>query len=72
MNVRLKCHAQKNLLRAGFNIWSKMYYPKMVGLERLELSHLAAPEPKSGASTNSATAPFPLLYHQKQSNSNAI
>ena len=38
MNVRLKCHAQKNLLRAGFNIWSKMYYPKMVGLERLETS----------------------------------
>ena len=35
-----------------------MYYPKMVGLERLELSHLAALEPKSSASTNSATAPF--------------
>ena len=29
----------------------------LVGLERLELSHLSAPEPKSGASTNSATAP---------------
>ena len=28
----------------------------MVGLERLELSHLAAPEPKSGASTNFATS----------------
>ena len=27
----------------------------MVRSERLELSHLAAPEPKSGASTNSAT-----------------
>ncbi len=27
----------------------------MVRKERLELSHLAAPEPKSGASTNSAT-----------------
>ena len=26
----------------------------MVRKERLELSHLAAPEPKSGASTNSA------------------
>ena len=49
-----------------------MYYPKMVGLERLELSHLAALEPKSSASTNSATAPFSLLYHQKQLNSNAI
>ncbi len=29
-------------------------YFKMVRKERLELSHLAAPEPKSGASTNSA------------------
>jgi hypothetical protein len=32
---------------------------KVVRKERLELSHLAAPEPKSGASTNSAT---PALY----------
>ena len=30
----------------------------MVRKERLELSHLAAPEPKSGASTNSATSAF--------------
>ena len=29
---------------------------RMVRKERLELSHLAAPEPKSGASTNSATS----------------
>lgn len=29
----------------------------MVGAKRLELLHLAAPEPKSGASTNSATPP---------------
>ena len=29
---------------------------EMVRKERLELSHLAAPEPKSGASTNSATS----------------
>nr|DAR66425.1 MAG TPA: hypothetical protein [Caudoviricetes sp.] len=28
----------------------------MVRTERLELSHLAAPEPKSGASTNFATS----------------
>lgn len=33
----------------------------MVGLERLELSHPAALEPKSSASTNSATAPW-LIY----------
>ena len=31
-------------------------YQIMVRKERLELSHLAAPEPKSGASTNSATS----------------
>ena len=30
----------------------------MVRKERLELSHLAAPEPKSGASTNFATSAF--------------
>ena len=33
------------------------YAVYMVGLKRLELLHLAAPEPKSGASTNFATAP---------------
>ena len=35
----------------------KAFY-KVVRTERLELSHLAAPEPKSGASTNSATFAF--------------
>ena len=34
----------------------------MVRKERLELSHLAAPEPKSGASTNSATSATQYLY----------
>ena len=35
----------------------------MVGTERLELSHLAALEPKSSASTNFATSPLnPDLY----------
>ena len=33
----------------------------MVRKERLELSHLAAPEPKSGASTNSATSATKLV-----------
>ncbi len=33
----------------------------MVRKERLELSHLAAPEPKSGASTNSAISAY-ILY----------
>ncbi len=33
----------------------------MVRSERLELSHLSAPEPKSGASTNSATTAASLL-----------
>ncbi len=38
----------------------------MVRKERLELSHLAAPEPKSGASTNSATsALFPKRFEKK-------
>ena len=36
------------------------HYLNMVRKERLELSHLAAPEPKSGASTNFAiSALFP-------------
>ena len=29
-----------------------------LGPERLELSHIAAPDPKSGASTNFATGPI--------------
>ncbi len=33
----------------------------MVGTERLELSHLAALEPKSSASTNFATSPTRVL-----------
>ena len=38
----------------------------MVRKERLELSHLAAPEPKSGASTNSATtASIPDCFKQQ-------
>jgi hypothetical protein len=36
----------------------------MVRKERLELSHLAAPEPKSGASTNSATSAYLYFYHK--------
>ena len=35
----------------------------MVRKERLELSHLAAPEPKSGASTNFATSANLVLSH---------
>ena len=34
----------------------------MVREERLELSHLAAPEPKSGVSTNSTTPALHLFY----------
>ena len=36
----------------------------MVRTERLELSHLAAPEPKSGVSTNSTTSAFNLSTNQ--------
>ena len=32
------------------------FFVKVVRTERLELSHLSAPEPKSGASTNFATS----------------
>lgn len=32
-----------------------------MGPERLELSHIAAPDPKSGASTNFATGPLNLF-----------
>ena len=32
-----------------------LFFESMVRAERLELSHLAAPEPKSGVSTNSTT-----------------
>src|SRR5690606_30003956 len=35
----------------------------MVRTERLELSHLSAPEPKSGASTNSATFALRQAQH---------
>ena len=34
----------------------------MVRTERLELSHLAAPEPKSGVSTNSTTSACYLSF----------
>lgn len=42
----------------GYRLIKISHYRIMVGLERLELSHLTALEPKSSASTNSATAPF--------------
>ncbi len=40
----------------------------MVRTERLELSHLAAPEPKSGASTNSATSAYLAMIIQPKLN----
>ena len=38
----------------------------MVRKERLELSHLAAPEPKSGASTNFATSAHIVSHLAKE------
>ncbi len=38
----------------------------MVREERLELSHLAAPEPKSGVSTNSTTPALSLVLHLEE------
>ena len=35
----------------------------MVGPERLELSHIAALDPKSSASTNFATGPWLFIYY---------
>ena len=35
----------------------------MVREERLELSHLTAPEPKSGVSTNSTTPALTSIFH---------
>ncbi len=37
-----------------------IYLSLLVRTERLELSHLSAPEPKSGASTNFATSAWEL------------
>ncbi len=41
----------------------------MVREERLELSHLAAPEPKSGVSTNSTTPALHLVLHLEKDGS---
>ncbi len=38
----------------------------MVRMGRLELPHLAAPEPKSGVSTNSTTSAKPVLHEKRQ------
>ena len=43
-----------NLHQFDYNLLFFIYV--LVRMERLELSHLAAPEPKSGASTNFATS----------------
>ena len=40
-------------------------FQSVVRTERLELSHLSAPEPKSGASTNSATFAIPIKGKEK-------
>ena len=40
--------------------------PYLVRTERLELSHLAALEPKSSVSTNSTTSAFKLLKQRRQ------
>ncbi len=44
----------------------------MVRKERLELSHLAAPEPKSGASTNFATSAHIVVHPKKDGASGRI
>src|SRR5690606_2083742 len=53
-------HAYKKTTLVVFNENESRFYCtcRLVGTERLELSHLAALEPKSSASTNFATSPM--------------
>ena len=61
-NKSLFCKGQKIKSSFDFGYYSvkkaarKLLILSVVRTERLELSHLAAPEPKSGASTNFATS----------------
>jgi hypothetical protein len=46
------------LHQSSVTLSSNTFEESVVGTERLELSHLAALEPKSSASTNFATSPM--------------
>ena len=59
METAVKAVSILNRVYSGIDVKKaarKLLILSVVRTERLELSHLAAPEPKSGASTNCATS----------------
>ena len=59
METSVKAVSILNRVYSGIDVKKaarKLLILSVVRTERLELSHLAAPEPKSGASTNFATS----------------
>ena len=59
METAVKAVSILNRVYSGIDVKKaarKLLILRVVRTERLELSHLAAPEPKSGASTNFATS----------------
>ena len=59
METAVKAVSISNVVYSGIDVKKaarKLLILSVVRTERLELSHLAAPEPKSGASTNFATS----------------
>lgn len=59
METAVKAVSISNGVYSGIDVKKaarKLLILNVVRTERLELSHLAAPEPKSGASTNFATS----------------
>ena len=59
METSVKAVSILNRVYSGIDVKKaarKLLILNVVRTERLELSHLAAPEPKSGASTNFATS----------------
>ena len=59
METSVKAVSISNRVYSGIDVKKaarKLLILSVVRTERLELSHLAAPEPKSGASTNFATS----------------
>ena len=59
METSVKVVSILNRVYSGIDVKKaarKLLILSVVRTERLELSHLAAPEPKSGASTNFATS----------------
>ncbi len=59
METAVKAVSLLNRVYSGIDVKKaarKLLILSVVRTERLELSHLAAPEPKSGASTNFATS----------------